>query len=107
MRVLLVIFSCLLLVSCSGLTDKSYSVRSEFQTLFKNVNVVEVKESEIPNVYEIYYVGENTGMLYFYPEKKILIFGELWDINGTSITGEKLLKFFEKQAGTNKKAGGK
>lgn len=86
--------------SCSGVyTSSTYDIskiKEEFTSIFKNTKVVEVKESEIPGVYEIYCEGTLNNIIYYYPEKKILILGEFWSINGTSITGEKSMIFFEK-----------
>jgi len=71
-------------------------VKSQVQGIFKNLRVVEVKPSEVPCLYEVYYNGTNPGIFYFYPEKKLIVFGEIWDVNGTSLTGEKRNQFLEK-----------
>lgn len=73
------------------------TIKSDFQLIFKKTRVVEVKPSEIPGIYEIYYEGDHPGIIYYYPDKKILIFGEFWSINGTSFTGEKLEKLLIKK----------
>ncbi|MFN4245751.1 MAG: disulfide isomerase DsbC N-terminal domain-containing protein [Brevinematia bacterium] len=95
-----------MLISCAG----TYSinrfnvneVKDSFQSIFKNTKIVEVKESEIPGVYEIYYAGENSGMIYYFPEKGILIIGEFLTTNGTFITSEKLMKFTERYSESEK-----
>jgi len=76
-------------------------VKNQIQGVFKNLKVVEVKPSEVPCLYEVYYNGTNPGIFYFYPEKKLIVFGEIWNVNGTSITGEKRIEFLEKMLESN------
>lgn len=93
------ILMLLVLTSCTtgtGIRVSEREVMQDFQNIFRNTKIVEVKESEIPGLYEVYYVGENSGMVYYYPSRRILIFGEMVYSNGTFITAEKLMQFFEK-----------
>ncbi|MFN4131713.1 MAG: disulfide isomerase DsbC N-terminal domain-containing protein [Caldimicrobium sp.] len=65
-------------------------VRKEFEKVFKKVKVLEVKESEVDGVWEVWYERDGgVDVIYYYPKKRYLIFGEIWDVNGTSLTGEK------------------
>jgi len=87
----------LFLFSCAGVYSPA-AVKKEITSTFKALNVTEVKESEIPGVYEVYYTGVYPGIIYYYPPKKLLIFGEIWDVNGTSLTGMKLEKYLESRS---------
>jgi len=94
-RLLTTALVSLLLFSCAGVYSPA-TVKKEITSTFKALNVAEVKESEIPGIYEIYYTGTYPGIIYYYPPKKLLIFGEIWDVNGTSLTGLKLENYLLK-----------
>lgn len=95
-KLFVVVFSFLFLFcSCAGVYSPA-TVKKEITSTFKTLNVTEVKESEIPGIYEIYYTGTYPGIIYYYPPKKLLIFGEIWDVNGTSLTGLKLENYLLK-----------
>ena len=85
------VFAC---VSCAG----SYSprmVQQELSKIFGNTQIIRVEESEIKGLYEVYYNGTYPGIIYYYPEKRLIIFGEIWTLNGESITGKKLARFLD------------
>lgn len=75
--------------------DRFAEVLREFTNIFKNTKVEHISESEIPGVYEIYIPKKDGGVqiIYYYPDKKLLIFGEIWSVNGTSLTGEKVTNY--------------
>lgn len=50
---------------------------------FSKITVVGFKESPIPNVYE---VNMGNGVIYFYPDKELLMFGEIFDKAGENLT---------------------
>lgn len=85
-----------LIVSCAGSNLSTEKVALELKETFSKTEIVRVSESEIPGVYEVYYRGIYPGIFYYYPPRKIVIFGEFWSVNGTSITGERLMSFVEK-----------
>jgi len=96
-KTLISLFFTVCLVSCSTYQYNTSQVKEEIQSIFKNTRIDEVKPSEIPGVYEVYYTGMYPGIVYYYPAKKIIIFGEFWSVNGTSLSGEKLVKFLEEK----------
>ncbi len=103
---LIFIFLIGFLSGCSGV--KVDVVKSEFEGIFRNTKVFAVKESEVKGLYEIY-VGsdsegskENVNVIYYYPSGKVLIFGEIWSLNGTSLTGERRVEFLRERLRKNK-----
>lgn len=68
-------------------------IRTEVQSFFKNTRIVRVLPSEIEGLYEVYYVGEYPGLFYYHPGKKLLVFGEIFTVNGTPVTAEKVERF--------------
>ena len=52
--------------------------------------VDEVRESPIQGIYEI---ATPRGIFYFHPEKELMIFGEIWDPTGKSLTAERRLRY--------------
>lgn len=92
------------LVGCAGDTTKARGegeVREQVQTKltksFHNLQVDDVKASEIPGVYEVY-VGSK--VIYYAPDQDILVFGELYRSDGHSITADKVSALQAQRAGT-------
>ena len=71
-------------------------IRRDVQEVFKNTQVVDVKKSEIPCLYEVYYNGSYPDLIYYYPDKRLFVFGEIWTLDGQSLTAEKRKAFLEK-----------
>lgn len=55
---------------------------------FKNLTFTEFKESPIPGIFELKSAG---SIVYYVPEKEFLIFGEIFDKKGKSLTQESLV----------------
>lgn len=104
-----VFFICVVFYFCF-LTYSSYGIESEvsfgkggylemvaerFSKIFRNSKVLGAKETEIDGLYAIFLLGkgDEIKVVYFYPEKGLLFLGEIWTINGTSLTGEQILEF--------------
>ena len=85
------VFMC---VSCAG-NYSPHMVQQELSKIFGNTQIIRVEESEIKGLYEVYYNGTYPGIIYYYPEKRLIIFGEIWTLNGESITGKKLARFLD------------
>lgn len=64
-------------------------IQKKLQTTFSNLTVVDFRPSPIPNLFEI-----NLGnkIIYYYPEKDLMLFGELFSKDGISLTGESLAR---------------
>lgn len=92
------------------LTYSSYGIESEvsfgkdsypklvaegFSRIFRNSKVLGAKETEIDGLYAIFLLGkgDEVKVVYFYPKKGLLFLGEIWTINGTSLTRERILEF--------------
>jgi len=96
-RVLTISFTLFVFASCGlyelkheNLVTLDYeAIQRDVQNLLKNTQIVEIKESEINGVYEVYYNGTYPGIIYYYPEKHLFIFGEIWTVTGQSITANK------------------
>lgn len=71
------------------------SVAEGFSRIFRNSKVLGAKETEIDGLYAIFLLGkgDEVKVVYFYPKKELLFLGEIWTINGTSLTGEQILEF--------------
>ena len=63
------------------------AIGEKFHATFPATPVAEVRESEIPELYEIY-----TGpkILYYAPKQNAVLFGEIYSANGISFTQSKL-----------------
>ena len=53
---------------------------------FPGIKVGEIRSSDIPGLYEI---EAGSNIIYFYPEKGLLVFGEMWTKDGRNVTAEK------------------
>lgn len=70
-------------------------VYEKFTTTFPNTKVLYVDESPLKNVYEVY-VETSRGrptIVYYVPEQELIIFGEVWTVNGTSLTEKRVERF--------------
>jgi thiol:disulfide interchange protein DsbC len=70
------------------------TVKQDLQKMLPRFSIAEVNNSPIPGIYEI--VGESGQIIYYNP-KGYIIFGEIWSINGTSITAERRMSLQEKR----------
>lgn len=78
-------------VSCGvalAATDNADAVSAQFRAAFPNTPVETVRPSEVDGLYEVYTPG---GLIYFAPEPGVVLFGEIYDLDGRAITQEKLL----------------
>lgn len=89
-----VILTALFCVSTFALTavaqtpeEQLESAQASVKATFKNLTFTEFKESPIPGIYELNAGGK---IIYFEPEKEYLIFGEIFNKEGKSITQQSL-----------------
>ena len=83
----------LMMFSLPGWAQTSLEeAQDKLQTTFSNISVVGFNPSPIAGLYE---VNMGTGLVYFYPEKNLLMFGEIFNSEGTSLTAESLTKMTE------------
>jgi len=61
-------------------------VRQALTKTFPGIKVGEIRSSDIPGLYEI---EAGSNIIYFYPEKGLLVFGEIWTKDGRNVTAEK------------------
>lgn len=54
---------------------------------FSKIQVIDFKESAIPDLYE---VNMGNGIIYYYPKKDLLFFGEIFSKSGENLTQESL-----------------
>jgi thiol:disulfide interchange protein DsbC len=71
------------LVASSSLAGDDEAIRQAVTKSYPNLNVGEIRATAIPGLYEPE-IGAN--ILYFFPEKELAIFGEIWTKEGKSIT---------------------
>jgi len=87
-----ILFVC---ISCAPGNYSPRMIQQDLARVFRNTQIIKVEESEIEGVYEVYYNGTFPGIIYYYPRKHLIIFGEIWTLNGESITGKKLASFLD------------
>jgi len=78
-----------LIGTSSAETEKDVvnNMKDRFQATFTEMKVIDFRESEIPGVYEI---ANTDQIIYYYPEKELLFFGQMFNKDGTSLTEERL-----------------
>lgn len=59
------------------------AAQAQMQATFANAVVTDFRESPIPGLYEAYLVDK---LIYYHPEKELLILGEIWTRDGRSLT---------------------
>jgi len=62
------------------------AIRKAVTKSYPNLNVGEIRTTAIQGLYELE-IGPN--LLYFYPEKNLVVFGEIWTKEGKSLTAER------------------
>ena len=78
---------------CSSCTSMSTSVAEKrFRETFKNMPVDKVEASELPGIYEVYSQGK---IFYFAPKEALMLFGELYSVDGVSITQRKVGEYMQ------------
>ena len=76
------------------LNDKYAAVREALSKAYPNLRYGEINDTEIKGLYEVE-VGSN--VIYFYPEKTLMVFGEIWTTEGKSLTTERKNQFAAKK----------
>ncbi len=71
------------LASSSFAADNETEVRQILSKTYPNIKVGEINRSDIPGLYEVE-IGPN--VVYFYPDKNLIVFGEIWTKEGKSLT---------------------
>jgi thiol:disulfide interchange protein DsbC len=61
-------------------------VRQALAKTFPGMKVGEIRGSDIPGLYE---VEAGSNVIYFYPDKGLLVFGEIWTRDGKNVTAER------------------
>ena len=67
----------------------------EIKGIFPNLKVSEIREAPIPDMCEVW-VG--TNVIYYHPKTKLIIFGEIWTVEGKSLTQEARYKMIMARA---------
>jgi len=70
-------------------------VDAKFRKTFDKMPVDAVKASEIRGLYEVYSGGK---LFYFAPRENLLIFGELYSVDGRSVSQEKAERYVSERA---------
>jgi len=72
--------------------------KSLVQAVIPNTKIAKIKHTPIDGLYEAYL--ENGNLIYVYPYKRLVVFGEIWTNTGRSLTNESRMKWQEE---SNKK----
>lgn len=83
---IIMLLACIFFFSLAGSSyckDEYAHVRGRIKSSYTKLNVGEIRETPITGVYEIV-VGPN--IIYYCPEKDLLIFGEFWTKEGANLT---------------------
>lgn len=67
--------------------DAVSKVQEKFQATFSQMHLIDFRESQIPGVYEI---TNPDQIIYYYPEKELLIFGAFYSKDGRNLTQERI-----------------
>ena len=86
--VMSVIMAAVLALSCVAAQSET-EVRQALAKSFPGIKVGEIRGSDIPGLYE---VEAGSNIIYFYPEKGLLVFGEIWTKDGKNVTAEKKMQ---------------
>lgn len=76
------ITAVILVSSCLAAQDEA-QVRQILSKTYPNISLGEIRGSDIPGLYEVE-IGPN--VVYFYPDKHLTVFGEIWTKEGKSLT---------------------
>ena len=79
------IMAAVLASACLAVEGES-EVRQILAKTFPAIKAGEIRGSDIPGLYE---VEAGPNIIYFYPDKGLLVFGEIWTKDGRNITAEK------------------
>ncbi|NNF15704.1 MAG: DsbC family protein [Gammaproteobacteria bacterium] len=63
--------------------DALLAAQEKMRATFSNAIVTDFRESPIPGIYEAHTVDK---LIYYHPEKELLILGEIWTKDGRSLT---------------------
>lgn len=100
---LILVVTCVLiqflLEGCTFLSGKNIvisneKVLSDVSKIFKNTRFYKAEFLGELKLWKLYYIGEKgePRLVYYDPIRHYLFFGELWSINGTSLTGEDIAR---------------
>lgn len=97
------LFAALILTAVSSVclaADASESpllqrAQDKLQSTFQNLQFDKIAESEVPGLMEIYSGGK---ILYYHPDKELLLIGEMYTGNGISLTEQKVVAFAAQKA---------
>ena len=84
------------LVASSSLAGDDEAIRQAVTKSYPNLNVGEIRATAIPGLYELE-IGAD--LLYFFPEKELVVFGEIWTKEGKSLTAERREQLAAKRLG--------
>ena len=83
-------------VSLCLATDNETEVRQTLSKTYPNIRVGDIRNSDIPGLYEVE-IGPN--LVYFYPDKGLMVFGEIWTKEGKSLTAARREQLAAKRMG--------
>ena len=86
--VMSLIMAAVLASSCLAGQSET-EVRQALAKTFPAIKAGEISSSDIPGLYE---VEAGPNIIYFYPEKGLLVFGEIWTKDGRNVTAEKKMQ---------------
>ena len=82
------VFALVIATGCAaaGETPSTDSVREALKKDFPHLQATSINETAIRGLYEI---EAGVNIVYYYPDKELLVFGEIWTKDGTNITAGK------------------
>lgn len=84
-----------LAASCLA-ADNETKVHQILSNLYPNLSVGEIRNSDIPGLYEVE-IGPN--VVYFYPDRSLIVFGDIWTKEGKSLTADSRERLAAKRVG--------
>lgn len=86
----------LFLIGNGSCAESYWDVRAKAIKDFPHLEITGVRKTPIPGLYELE-TGPN--LIYYYPDKGLVVFGEIWNRQGKSLTGERRQEITAKKAG--------
>jgi hypothetical protein len=80
-----------------GESEWMQQAQDKLQATYKSLQFDKIAPSDIPGLVEIYTGGK---ILYYSPEKELLVIGEVYASNGVSLTEQKVSAFAAQKAGS-------
>jgi len=85
-KYLIILFSFLFILTGVCFADENLDIEILFARAYPKIQYKSISKTDIEGLYE---VTAGSNLLYYYPKKNYIFFGEIWNRQGKSLTAEK------------------